>query len=92
MIFSRNLFKICGVLVAFLTVFNIIFYMKKSQIVDVSPPVAPRIIEVNGNKKVSWEDVDFINYEKTRWGNNFCSNVNFYSFNCHIKKRARRAW
>lgn len=65
MIFSRRLLKLFGYLVAFLTVFNIIFYVKKSQIADVSP----RILKVESNEKVSWEDVDFINYEKTRWGN-----------------------
>lgn len=39
-----------------------IFYLKKLQVVDVSP----KIISVQGNEKVNWEDVDFINYEKTR--------------------------
>lgn len=65
MIFTRKFFKICAIFILFLTIFQLIYvYSDKSRIDGIF------LTKLKSEKltKVSWEDINFINYEKTRIG------------------------
>lgn len=66
MIFTRKFFKLCGVLIFFLAGFQLLyaFFSNKSQVDDFLLPK----LRSEKTIKVSWEDISFINYEKTRVG------------------------
>lgn len=64
MIFTRKFFKICGFLIVFLLLLNAFYFLINRSLLD---EIAPKVLSTS-NRKISWEDHDFINYEKTRTG------------------------
>lgn len=65
MIFTRKFFKICVALIALVTIFNVFYVFSGKSVVENFTSSALKSAE---NKKISWEDWDWINYEKTRNG------------------------
>ena len=62
MIFTRKIFRLCVAIIISLTVFNIFYiFLNKTEGYSLFSSVFI-------NKKVSWEDWDWINYERTRTG------------------------
>lgn len=62
MVFTLKFLKFCGILVILLSLLNIFYlYIFKNQISE----IAPKALKVG---RISWEDWDFIKYEKTRVG------------------------
>lgn len=68
MIFTRKFFKLCGVLIVFLSIFNIVYiFVLRNGISDVAQLNFGRL-KREQNEKVSWEDEEFTKYESTRVG------------------------
>lgn len=73
MIFTRKFLKLSGIVIVFLVVFNLVYiYSVRLKIDEVfSRSLRSRIRgeELSGiDQKVSWEDLEFIYYERTRIG------------------------
>lgn len=69
MIFTRKFFKLCGILIVFLAIFNLVYiYTVRSRIEQVVSTVVKSEKFSKIDQKVSWEDLDFIFYERTRVG------------------------
>lgn len=68
MIFTRKFFKLCGGLIVFLSIFNIVYiFVLRNAISNIVPKYSGRL-KREQNEKVSWEDVEFMKYESTRVG------------------------
>lgn len=83
MVTRSKILKICCVIVVALTAFNIIFvFTNKSridneilgglqvdgQVIQVDNEVVKKTDDSEENRKIDWNDYDFIKYEKTRTG------------------------
>jgi hypothetical protein len=68
MIFSRKFFKVCVVLIVVLTILNVVFILTNKSVRENLTFDALRALNIDDNIKISWEDLDWINYEKTRVG------------------------
>lgn len=67
MIFSLKFLKLGFTFVFFCVVVNLLsFKIRDSEVLD--PEILSSKIFSDQNRKVSWEDWDFINYERTRSG------------------------
>lgn len=65
MFFTLKFLKFCGIFVILLSLLNIFyFYILKNQFSE----FVPKALKIGRDNKISWEDRDFINYEKTRVG------------------------
>jgi hypothetical protein len=68
MIFSRKFFKVCVVLIVILTILNVVFILTNKSVKENLTFSALRALNIDDNIKISWEDLGWINYEKTRVG------------------------
>lgn len=60
--FTLRFFGIFSILLSLLNIFY--FFLLKTEINE----IAPNALKISSDEKRSWEDWDFINYEKTRVG------------------------
>lgn len=72
MIFTRKFFKICVALIVLLTVFNIVYiFTNKTVRENLTSSVFKQsnsLENVDVNEKISWEDMAWIHFERTRVG------------------------
>lgn len=64
MVLSRKFLKFCLVLIVFILFTNFILFLTNRSLVD---KVKPRVLNAL-NRKISWEDWEFVHYERTRSG------------------------
>jgi hypothetical protein len=65
MIFTRKFLKVCVAVIIFLSIANLIYLYKNKAVIN---NFTFKAFKNAVNEKISWEDLMWINYEKTRIG------------------------